>query len=173
MATVVTLYIKPEFLASVSPIMIDGTVNQTAQLISKKITVTSLVLFSLLPLKHFLAQSLSIQVTVNLPRTQLDINIMAARSRSILTMVKTSGCAAGVHHKQELGILLPKSPLAPQCQISNLSPLKLFHFKPLSLSICSSLSGDSFLPHRDETLQKIWLGREYNCNCCTKTPDKL
>lgn len=78
MATVVTLYIKPKLFASVSPIMIDGTVNWTAQLISKKITVTSPVLFSLSPLKHFLAHSLSIQATVNLPKTQLDINIMAA-----------------------------------------------------------------------------------------------
>lgn len=128
MATVVTLYIKPEFLASVSPIMIDGTVNWTAQLISKMITVTLQVLFSHLPLKHFLAHSLSIQVTVNLPKTQLDINIMAAWSCSILFMVKRSGRAAGVRHQHELEILLPKSQLAAQSQISNLSPLKLFHF---------------------------------------------
>lgn len=45
MVTAVTLYIKPKFLVSVSPVMIDGTVNQTAQLISKMITVTSQVLF--------------------------------------------------------------------------------------------------------------------------------
>lgn len=63
MATVVTLYIKPTFLASVSPVMIDGTANQTAQLISKKITVTSQVVFSLWSLNHCLAHSLNIQVT--------------------------------------------------------------------------------------------------------------
>lgn len=100
MATVVTLYIKPEFLAGVSPIVIDGTVNWTAQLISEKITVTSQVLFSLLPLKHFLAHSLSIQVTVNLPKTQLDINVMAALACWILCMVKTGERAAGVRHSR-------------------------------------------------------------------------
>lgn len=51
MATVITLYIKPKFLARVSPAMIDGTVNQTAHIISKKITVTSLGLFSPLAFK--------------------------------------------------------------------------------------------------------------------------
>ena len=102
MATVVTLYIKPEFSASVSPIMTDGTVSSTAQLISKKITETSQVLFSLLLLKKFFAHSLSIQVTVNWPKTQLDINIMAARSYWILCTVKAGGRAAGVCHKQEL-----------------------------------------------------------------------
>lgn len=63
MATVVTLYIKPKFLVGVSPVMIDGTVNQTAQLISKKIT-TSQVLFFSLASKTLVAHSLSIQVTV-------------------------------------------------------------------------------------------------------------
>lgn len=146
MATVVVLYIKPGFLASVSPTMIDGTVNQTAQLISTKITETSQVLFSLLPVKHFLAHSLSIQITVNLPKTQLDSNIMAARWCSILCMVKTSGRAAGVRHKQPPGAPLPKPRLAAQppiSQISNLSPLELFHSKPLSLSLCASRPHDS------------------------------
>lgn len=63
MATVVTLYIKPTFLASVSPAMIDGTATQTAQLISKETTVTSQVVFSLWSLNHCLSHSWSIQVT--------------------------------------------------------------------------------------------------------------
>lgn len=63
MATVVTLYIKPKFLVGVSLVMIDGTVNQTAQLISKKIT-TSQVLFFSLASETLVAHSLSIQVTV-------------------------------------------------------------------------------------------------------------
>lgn len=138
MATVVTLYIKPKFLASVSPVMIDDTVIQTAQLISEKITVTSQVLFSLVPLQHCLAHSLSIQVTVQFAKKpKLDINIVAARSSSILCMVKTGGRVAGVRHKQELEILLPKSGLAAQSQISlHSSSFISNHSHSPSVSLC-------------------------------------
>lgn len=50
-----TLYIKPEFPARegfLSPRMINGTADQTAQIVYKKIIVTSLVLFSLLLLRN-------------------------------------------------------------------------------------------------------------------------
>lgn len=137
MATVVPLYIKPEYFSQCVtdrdwwPSQTDGSAN-----LWKDYSNFTSFIFPLLPLKHFLAHSLGIQVTVNLPKPQLDINIMAARWGWILCMVKTSGGAAGGRRKQEQE---PTSPLAAPPHISNLSPLRLFHFKPLSPSVCLCL----------------------------------
>lgn len=170
MATVTHVYIKPEFFRQCVtdhdwwPSQLDGSAN-----LQKDYSNFTQVLFSLLPLKHFLAHSLSIQVTVNLPKTPTILISWPLRWGSILCMVKTSGRACRCTPRAGAANPAAKGSTGRPVSSSDLSPLQTTSPSP-SVRLCPVIH---FFHTEIRRFRKARPRREYNRNCCAETPDKL